>query len=205
MFLRSVGRAQTNWTFEDTLTQIGLGYPLLFLLGLRSPGFQWGVLGLLMVGYWVAWATYPLPGPDFDYAKVGVPPDWPYHATGLAAHWNKNNNLGAAFDQWFLNLFPREKPFVANGGGYLTLSFIPTLGTMLLGLVGHRVALQPPISSDTTPGASATTRAWTSGHRPSSWRFARTGGCFPPHFGLEPWGASPASCSACWATAAASA
>src|SRR5207247_1037943 len=135
VFLRSVGRAQTNWTFEDTLTQIGLGYPLLFLLGLRSPGFQWGVLGLLMVGYWVAWATYPLPGPDFDYAKVGVPPDWPYHATGLAAHWNKNNNLGAAFDQWFLNLFQREKPFVANGGGYLTLIFIHTRGTILRGHV----------------------------------------------------------------------
>src|SRR5438067_5185999 len=26
VFLRSVGRGQTNWTFEDTLTQIGLGY-----------------------------------------------------------------------------------------------------------------------------------------------------------------------------------
>jgi heparan-alpha-glucosaminide N-acetyltransferase len=34
-----------------------------------------------------------------------------------------------------LNLFPRKKPFVFNGGGYLTLSFIPTLGTMILGLV----------------------------------------------------------------------
>src|SRR5688572_566078 len=37
VFLRSVGRAQTNWTFEDTLTQIGLGYPFLFLLGFGSP------------------------------------------------------------------------------------------------------------------------------------------------------------------------
>jgi len=30
------------------------------------------------------------------------------------------------------------KPFVANGGGYLTLSFIPTLGTMILGLAAGR-------------------------------------------------------------------
>jgi len=30
------------------------------------------------------------------------------------------------------------KPFVANDGGYLTLSFIPTLGTMILGLVAGR-------------------------------------------------------------------
>jgi len=135
VFLRSVGRAQTNWTFEDTLTQIGLGYPFLFLLGFRSPRVQWMALGVILVGYWLAWALYPLPGPDFDYAKVGVPANWPNHASGLAAHWNKNSNLGAAFDQWFLNLFPRAKEFVANGGGYLTLSFIPTLGTMLLGLI----------------------------------------------------------------------
>jgi heparan-alpha-glucosaminide N-acetyltransferase len=135
VFLRSVGSAQTNWTFEDTLTQIGLGYPILFLLGFRSPRVQWAALAVILVAYWAAWALYPLPGPEFDYAKVGVPPDWPHHANGLAAHWNKNSNLGSAFDQWFLNLFPRGKEFVANGGGYLTLSFIPTLGTMVLGLI----------------------------------------------------------------------
>lgn len=135
VFLRSVGSAQTNWTFEDTLTQIGLGYPFLFLLGRRKPVIQFASLVVLLLGYWLAWALHPLPGVDFDYAKVGVPPDWPHHASGFAAHWNKNSNLGAAFDQWFLNLFPRGKEFVANGGGYLTLSFIPTLGTMLLGLL----------------------------------------------------------------------
>ena len=31
VFLRSVHRDQINWTFEDTLSQIGLGYPVLFL------------------------------------------------------------------------------------------------------------------------------------------------------------------------------
>jgi heparan-alpha-glucosaminide N-acetyltransferase len=135
VFLRSVGSSQTNWTFEDTLTQIGLGYPVLFLLGFRSPRVQWVALAVILLGYWAAWAMYPLPGPEFDYGKVGVPPDWAHHASGFAAHWNKNSNLGAAFDQWFLNLFSRAKPFIANGGGYLTLSFIPTLGTMLLGLI----------------------------------------------------------------------
>jgi predicted acyltransferase len=95
---------------------------------------QWAAFAILLVGYWAAWALYPAAGPDFDYAWVKVPPDWPHHAAGLAAHWNKNSNLGSGFDVWFLNLFPRSAPFVANGGGYLTLSFIPTLGTMLLGL-----------------------------------------------------------------------
>ena len=36
VFLRSVGRQQTNWTFEDTLSQIGFGYVPLFLLGLTK-------------------------------------------------------------------------------------------------------------------------------------------------------------------------
>ena len=74
----------------------------------------------------------------FDYQSVGVPPDWNHGFTGFAAHWNKNANFGNAFDQWFLNLFPRRAPFVANSGGYLTLSFIPTLATMILGLAAGR-------------------------------------------------------------------
>lgn len=135
VLLRSIGKPQTYWTFEDTLSQIGLGYFALFMLGSRPVRDQWIALGLILAGYWSAFALYPLPGPDFEYAKVGVPNDWPHLMSGLAAHWNKNSNLAWAFDTWFLNLFPREKPFEFNGGGYATLSFIPTLGTMILGLI----------------------------------------------------------------------
>lgn len=140
VFLRSIHSTQTNFTFEDTLSQIGFGYPFLFLLGFRSPRFQWAALGVILAGYWLAWALYPVPGPGFDYPSVGVSSDWfqQHNYTGFAAHWNKNANLGNAFDQWFLNLFPRANPFVANGGGYLTLSFIPTLGTMILGAIAGR-------------------------------------------------------------------
>jgi predicted acyltransferase len=135
VFLRSLGWPRTNWTFDDTLTQIGLGYPLLFLLGFAPRRVQWSVFATILIGYWLAWALYPVAPADFDFAKVGVPADWPHLASGFLAHWNKNANLGAAFDQWFMNLFPRGKPFVAHSGGYLTLNFIPTLGTMLLGLI----------------------------------------------------------------------
>ena len=137
IFLRSVGRPHTNFTFEDTLTQIGLGYFALFLLGFTEPKWQWLALGLILVGYWAAFALYPLPGPNFDYAAVGVSPQWAadYNFTGFAAHWNKNSNLAWAFDGWFLNLFRSDKSFVYNTGGYATLSFIPTLGTMILGLI----------------------------------------------------------------------
>ncbi|WP_262918554.1 acyltransferase family protein [Telluribacter sp. SYSU D00476] len=135
IFLRSMFSQQTNFTFEDTLTQIGLGYPFLFALGFSTPRVQWGALAAVLVGYWLLFALYPLPGPDFDWSQAGVAADWPHHLQGFAAHWNKNTNAAWAFDRWFLNLFPREQPFLFNGGGYATLSFIPTLGTMILGLL----------------------------------------------------------------------
>jgi heparan-alpha-glucosaminide N-acetyltransferase len=119
IFLRSIGRKLTNFTFEDTLTQIGLGYLPLFLIGLAKPRVRWIALGVILAGYWAAFAMHSTP-PDFDYSKVGVQADWPHHAT---------------FDTWLLNRFPRERAFTHNGGGYATLSFIPTLGTMLLGLI----------------------------------------------------------------------
>ncbi len=137
VFLRSMSKSQTNWTFEDTLSQIGLGYVPLFLLGFTRQRWQWVALVAILVGYWAVFALYPLPKPTFDYAAVNVPPDWhaQYNFGGFAAHWNKNSNPAWAFDQWFLNLFSREKPFLFNGGGYATLSFLPTLGTMILGLI----------------------------------------------------------------------
>jgi heparan-alpha-glucosaminide N-acetyltransferase len=140
VFLRSMHSTRTYFTFEDTLSQIGLGYPILFLLGFRPPRWQWGALAVILTGYWLAWALYPVPAANFDWTSVGVSQDWhqQHNFAGFAAHWNKNANLGTAFDQWFLNLFPREKPFVFNEGGYLTLSFIPTLGTMILGAIAGR-------------------------------------------------------------------
>ena len=139
VFLRSIGRKQTNFTFEDTLSQIGLGYTFLFLLGTRSVRVQWIAFVLILVGYWGLFAAYPLPGSDFPYPSVGVPADWNHLMSGFPAHWNKNSNPAWAFDVWFLNLFPREQPFQYNGGGYATLSFIPTLATMILGLIAGGV------------------------------------------------------------------
>ena len=138
VFLRSMYSARTYFTFEDTLTQIGLGYPFLYLLGFRKPRWQWVALAAILTGYWLAWALYPVPGAGFNWPSVGVPANWPHLYSGFAAHWNKNANLGNAFDRWFLNLFPRAHPFAFNEGGYLTLSFIPTLGTMILGLAAGR-------------------------------------------------------------------
>src|SRR3989454_7664565 len=71
VFLRSTGSAHTRWTFEDTLSQIGLGYGFLYLLGLRSVRAQWMAVAGILFGYWLLFALYPLPGPDFDWDKAG--------------------------------------------------------------------------------------------------------------------------------------
>jgi heparan-alpha-glucosaminide N-acetyltransferase len=117
------------------LTQIGLGYVFLFLLATTPPRIQLAAAALILAGYWTAFALYPLPAAGFDTTTVGVPADWPHHPPGFAAHWDKNTNLASRFDQWFLNLFPREAPFVYNRGGYLTLNFVPSLATMIFGLL----------------------------------------------------------------------
>jgi predicted acyltransferase len=134
IFLRSMHAKQTYFTFEDTLTQIGLGYTFLVVLSFYSKKLWLTVLIVILAGYWLAFALYPLPDAAFDYAAAGVVPNWEHNLQGIAAHWNKNTNLAWAFDKWFLNLFPREKPFLNNRGGYATLSFIPTLATMIIGL-----------------------------------------------------------------------
>jgi len=138
VFLRSVGHSQTLWTFKDTLSQIGLGYGFLYLLALRSVRVQWMALGVILFGYWLWFAWYPLPGPDFDWAKAGTAPA--QMLPGFAGHWSLNTNPAWAFDVWFLNLFPQEHPFqYADDGGYATLNFIPTLATMILGLIAGGV------------------------------------------------------------------
>lgn len=134
IFLRSMNRPATNFTFEDTLTQIGLGYPFLFLLGWTRPRWQAIACGLILAGYWLAFVLYPAPGP------------------GLFAHFEKNTNFAWAFDTWFLNLFPRESPFTANSGGYSTLSFIPTLGTMIIGLLAGGYLRIPKTNPDKLRG-----------------------------------------------------
>lgn len=135
IILRSLGRDSTYFTFEDTLTQIGLGYFFVFLIALAPRWVHFLSLAVVLVGFWLAFALTPAPSEDFDYEAVGVSESWTHHKEGFASRWNKNSNLSWQADLWFLNLFPREKPFEYNSGGYSTLSFVPTAGTMLFGLI----------------------------------------------------------------------
>ncbi len=133
---------RTNFAFTNVLAQIGLGYTFLYLLVGRGWRWQLGVLAVILAGYTLFFGLYPKPGPDFPWQSVGVPKDWP-HLEGWFAHWDKNANAAAWFDVWFLKLFPRQTPFVFADGGYQTLNFIPSLATMLLGLMAGEFLRRP--------------------------------------------------------------
>jgi len=123
-----------QFTLHDVLPQIALGYAFAFLLVNRGRTQQATAITVILVGYWLAFLLYPLPQPGFDSATVGVAPGDEVF-TGFFAHWNKNTNLAADFDVWLLNLFPQSSPFEFNAHGYQTLNFIPTIATMIMGVM----------------------------------------------------------------------
>jgi predicted acyltransferase len=147
VFLSS-SRLGTEWTFVNVLAQIGLGYPFLFLLAWARPRWQVASVVAILVLYWGAFALYPAPPADLNPTSVGLPADWP-RLSGFASHWEKNTNVAARADQWFLNRFPRTdgKPFVYNEGGYQTLNFVPSLATMVLGLLAGELLRNPKHSA----------------------------------------------------------
>ncbi|MCE9556349.1 MAG: DUF5009 domain-containing protein [Planctomycetes bacterium] len=121
VFLRSGWSGQTVWTFEDVVSQIGLGYIFLFLLwNLPWPGQAVAAVGIL-VGYWALWQYWP----QFAWL-LGV-------KQAAVAGWPKIGNPGQAFDVWLRNWLPHNKPFVNHE--YYTLNFIPALANMIFGLM----------------------------------------------------------------------
>lgn len=132
VFLRSNGREMTNWTFEDVLTQIGLAYPFVYLLLGRRMSLQFLAFFAVLIGYWLLFALWPLP--TTDPVSLGYPADWS-QLQGFAAHWNRHLNPANYADHWFLNLFPRKEAFLFNGGGYQTLNFVPSIATILAGVL----------------------------------------------------------------------
>jgi predicted acyltransferase len=133
VFLSSNWADQTNWTFVNVLCQIGLGYVFVYALMGRKFWVQLSVFALILVGYWGLFYFYAPPG-DYDYAAVGASEETVFE--GRFVSWSKNANVGHHADVWLLNQFPRPEgePFVYNEGGYVTLNFVPSIATMLLGV-----------------------------------------------------------------------
>ena len=138
IFLISNSGRATQWSLMNVLTQIGIGYPFLFLLWGRAWKTHALAAAGLLLGAWLLYATYP--GAGIDPAKgapeVGVTAKWAQeNLTNVGAAWHKNANVGHAIDTWLLNLFPRREAFVFNAGGYQSINVIASLATMLFGLM----------------------------------------------------------------------
>ena len=146
VFLSSNNAKQTDWTFVNVLSQIGLGYTFLVLLEGRGFRVQLTTLAGILLGYWLCFALYPSAGPDTAWREIGVKNDAQKFA-GFAAHWSMNANFGQAFDLWFLNLFPPHN-FKFNGGGYSTLNFIPSTATMLIGVMAGELLRGPRLPGE---------------------------------------------------------
>lgn len=138
IFLISNGQKTTSWSFTNVLTQIGLGYTFLFLLWGRTVRAQAIAAASILVGTWLLYVTYSGAGidPATGAKEVGVTQEWAAeHLQGVGKAWHKNTTVGQAVDVWLLNLLPQPAPFVSNRGGYHTINFIPSLATMLFGLM----------------------------------------------------------------------
>jgi predicted acyltransferase len=145
MVLVAVHPRHWSWNFVDTLTQIGLAYPFLFLVAVRPKRDWYLALGVILIGHWLWFVLTPAPPAGFDYDAAGVSQTWlsTHGLHGFAAHWQKNANVAAAFDRWFLNLFPLDPPHRGYTSGLTTLNFIPSIATMVLGLLAGDVLTGP--------------------------------------------------------------
>lgn len=125
----------TEWQFTHLLTQIGLGLLPLYVSWRLGLGRQVIVAVMILVGYWAWFAFTPWSQVAVDQAalstlKEGTP-------EGLFAHWTRHANAAAMLDRWFLNLplFARSSAFTQHPEGLTTWNFIPSIVTMLLGLM----------------------------------------------------------------------
>ena len=137
VFLASTGSSQTRFAFTNVLAQIGLGYMFLFLLVRARPVIQAVTIGVILVGYWLFFFL------DGGSAGLVLPESASYVMEAPFQQWSKNVNAAADVDRWLLNQFPHpgEEKFTFSGGGYHTLNFIPSLATMILGLMAGQLLM----------------------------------------------------------------
>jgi predicted acyltransferase len=138
IFLISNWETSTNWSLMNVLTQMGLGYTFLFLLWRRSAWTQGAAAAAILLGTWLLYILWPGTGIDTTRgaSEVGISAAWAQeHLAGIGPAWHKCANAGHHIDLWLLNKLPRSEPFVFNKGGYQTINFLPSLATMLFGLM----------------------------------------------------------------------
>ncbi len=150
IFLISNGQPSTDWSLMNVLTQIGLGYGFLFLLWRKPWPVQLISIAALLGLTWAMYTYHQVQPIDLDAGspEVGVTSEWAQaNLNEIPAVWQKNNNVGHMVDVKLLNWFPQSKPFEFNRGGYQTINFIPSLATMLIGLMCGELLRSPTIRS----------------------------------------------------------
>ena len=145
VLLMSFAAGAATWEFTHVLSQIGLGYLVVFLLWKQKPILQLGYITAVLLGYagmffYYDWVESGMRAAELGLAKTDILP-------GVFAPFTKDVNFAAGFDRWFLNVFPRAEEFVRHAEGIHTLNFIPVLATMVLGLMTGEM-LQGPEKSE---------------------------------------------------------
>lgn len=143
IFLTSHAQPKSPWSLTNTLVQIGLCYPLVYWCLGRGWRTQAAVAAGSLVVTWFLFVLHggaATPGP-------GITAEWAArHHAGLGTAWWKNSNLAHVLDVWLLNMLPQPTPFVANAGGYQTLNFLPSLATMIGGLMCGEWVRRPEVT-----------------------------------------------------------
>ncbi len=133
IFLRSMGRPQTYWTFEDTLTQIGLGYTLLFLLAFASFRVQVGCLRRHPRRLLGGVRALPAAARDLRLRGGGRAGRLAAPLHGVPRPLQHELEPVVGVRHVVPEPLPARVAVPLNDGGWSTLSFIPTLATMMLG------------------------------------------------------------------------
>ena len=154
VFLSSNSSQQTNFVFTNVLAQIGLGYTFVYLLYRCHFVIQLIALAGILSGYGYYSYQYTIPKLERQQVETYLADELKlnpheeleqFDVDSVAAHWNKHTNLAAAVDRRLLSRYPREekawngRTYWVNRGGYQTLNFIPSMATMLFGVLAGGV------------------------------------------------------------------
>ena len=173
IFLQSQNKPQINFIFPNVLAQIGLAYLFVYALLGRRFWVQLAALAVILVGYWGLFVFYPAPASPAKDASARAAPkvasrttqskaepplmDIRVSAEDMARAGNRTDwiqprffdrfsmlsNPAMRFDGWFLPLLPHAEQYQPNKGGYTTLNFVPSIATILLGVLAGQLLRGP--------------------------------------------------------------
>lgn len=147
----------------NVLAQIGLGYFVACLLIGVRPRYQIGTAVCILAGYWLFMVSVPIHettaeqiiSQNVDTSEL-LHPQWysPENvdaritqskdelmsvSMNVARQFTRHTNVPESMDRWFLNKIPRKTPFLLNPEGFATLNFIPSLVTIVMGLIAGQL------------------------------------------------------------------